>query len=324
MKTEAIVVGTDSVARLTEVELPPMTGTRVRVQTLIGGVSCGTEGDYTSGRAAYAKRPMIGGYQAVGKVVETGALVSNFNIGDMVFTDGGGLWGMNHIAGGSHARESIAEASKLIKLNCPPQLLDTAAYAKLGGVGLDCITRMKLEPGNVLLIFGLGMLGQLAGRLGQVLGLRVIGVNRSAWKCDLAKAIGFDAVCPPDAASIKTAVDSLGFGPAKYAFETTGTQEMVDLALSSLGPSGEISLGGYYLGKFQIDYDACHGRNLTIHNPVGPSSRVPQTVKYIEEGCLNVTPLIRHRINLSEITTFYADLIKNHSNYLGVVIDWQS
>ena len=186
LKTEAVVVGTDSVARLTEVELPPMTGTRVRVQTLISGVSCGTEGDYTSGRAAYATRPLLGGYQAVAKVIETGGLVGNFQIGNIVFTDGGGLWGMNHIAGGSHARESIAEGSKLIKLNCDAALWESAAYAKLAGVGLDCISRMKLEPGNVLLIFGLGMLGQLTGRLGQLLGLRVIGVNRSEWKRDLA------------------------------------------------------------------------------------------------------------------------------------------
>ena len=168
MKTEAIVIGTDSLARLTEVDLPPITNTRVRVQTLISGISCGTEGDCTSGRAAYIKRPFITGYQAVGKVIELGEKVDHLQLGDLVVTNGGGLWNMPNLAGGSHALESVSEASSLVKLNHPDTTsLATASYGVLGAVGWEGIARMKLEPGNVLLVFGLGMLGQLAGRVAQ-------------------------------------------------------------------------------------------------------------------------------------------------------------
>lgn len=324
MKTEAIVVGTDFVARLTEVELPPLTDTRVKVQTLVSGVSCGTEADCTSGRAAYMPRPFITGYQAVGKVMEVGDKVAGFSPGDLVVTNGGGLWGMTHLAGGSHARESISESADLVKLKSPEVPLASASYGVLGAIAWEGIARMKLEPGNVLLVFGLGMLGQLAGRIAQILGLHVIGVNRSSWKREAARGFGFDAVAPMEPKAIQIAVKALGFGPAKYAYDTTGSQEVIDLAISSLSAYSELSLGGYYPGKYQFDLDLCHGgRNLSLHNPVGPGKFLGQFLELVEDGRLTAEPLIRTRVRPEEITAFYSDLVNKHSSFLGAIIDWQ-
>jgi 2-desacetyl-2-hydroxyethyl bacteriochlorophyllide A dehydrogenase len=289
---------------------------------LLSGISCGTEADYTSGRGTYVKRPLLAGYQAVGRVAEAGDRVNGIRAGDLVVTTGGGLWGMTHLVGGSHARESISEASGVVRLGRGASLLATASYSTLAAVGFEGISRMKLEPGGVLFVFGLGMLGQLAGRIGQLLGLRVVGVNRSAWKREAASSMGFDAVCPPDAAAIKEVASPLG--PARYAYETTGSQEIIDLALSSLAEYGELSLGGYYPGKYEIDYDLCHGRRLSIHNPVGSGNYLARVVEFIEKGKLNAERLIRKRVKPEEVTSFYADLIRNHSSYLGVVIDWQT
>jgi len=323
VKTEAVVIGADGVARLSEVELPPMSGTRVRLRTVISGVSCGTEGDGASGRAAYVKRPYISGYQAVGEVIESGGNVTGLQPGDMVLTTGGGLWGMTNLFGGSHARESVSEASGVIKLSPGKLPLETAAYGVLGGVGWDGIARMKLVPGNVLIVFGLGMLGQLAGGIARLLGLRVVGVNRSAWKRDAAREFGFDAVVAPDQEEINQAVSALGCGPAKFAYETTGSQRTIDLAFSSLAPFGELSLGGYCPGKYEIDYDFCHSRNLSIHNPVWTGGYLSDFVRLAEDRGLNANCLIRTRVSPREVTSFYSRLVEEHSNYLGVVIDWK-
>ena len=88
--TEAIIVGTDHVARLQRIALPALTATRVRLRTLLSGISCGTEADCTSGRASYMPRPFITGYHAVAKVIACGALVRNVRPGDHVFTHGSG------------------------------------------------------------------------------------------------------------------------------------------------------------------------------------------------------------------------------------------
>ena len=324
MKTEAIIVGADHVARLEPIDLPELTETRVLVETLISGISCGTEGDCTSGRAAYMPRPFVTGYQAVGKVLKVGSLVHDLEVGDLVFTNGGGLWGITHLAGGSHARQSVTEAADVVKLSPQTPSLKTAAYAALAAVGMDGIARMKVDPGLVLGVFGLGMLGQLAGKLGQLYGLRVIGVNRSEWKRDAAKAIGFDAVCAPTEGEIKEAVEKLGFGPMKFAVDTTGNQQIFDLALATLGPWSELSLSGYYPDKFLVNWDTCHGKQMSIHNPVGFGTHVPKVLRHVEDGGLNAESLIRHTVAPSHITDFYADLVKNHAQYLGAVIDWSA
>ena len=321
-KTEAIVVGADHVARLRTIDLPALTDTRVRIETMFGGVSCGTETDCTSGRAAYMPRPFVTGYQAVGKVVEIGRLVRQVRVGDLVFSNGGGLWPMKHLAGGSHARQSVAGEATVVKLSPHTPSLKTAAYAALAAIALEGLSRMKVEPGRVLAVFGLGMLGQLAGKLGQLSGLRVIGVNRSAWKADAAKALGFDTVCAPEAVAIQTAVQAMGFGPLRLAVDTTGNQQILDLALATLGPWSELSLVGYYPDQFVMNWDICHGKQMSIHNPVGLGQQLPRIIKLIEEGRLNIEPLIRHTVAPSQITEFYADLVQNHSKYLGVIIDW--
>jgi 2-desacetyl-2-hydroxyethyl bacteriochlorophyllide A dehydrogenase len=258
----------------------------------------------------------------VGEVVEAGEKVDGVQPGDMVLTTGGGLWGMTNLFGGSHARELVAEASGVIKLRPGKVPLETAAYGVLGAVAWDGIARMKLEPGNVLIVFGLGMLGQLAGGVARLLGVRVVGVNRSAWKRDAAREFGFDAVAAPDQEEIEKAVNALGCGPAKFAYETTGSQRIIDLAFASLGSYGELSLGGYCPGKYEIDYDFCHSRNLSIHNPVWTGGYLADFIRLAEDRGLDITSLIRTRIKPEEVASFYSDLITNHSNYLGVVIDW--
>lgn len=323
MKTEAIIVGTDTKANLTEVELPAVTDTRVRVETLVSGVSCGTESDSASGRARYMPRPFISGYQAVGQVVETGKAVTGLNQGDLVVTTGGGLWNMANLYGGSHARQSVAEAAALVKLSPAAPSLESSSYSVLAAVAYEGLARMKLEKGKILGVFGLGMLGQLAGSIGRTLGLRVIGINRAQWKRDLAKTLGFDLVCPPEAAAIKDAVKSLDAEGIAFAFDTTGSQEIFDLALQTLGRGGELILDGYYPEPFSVDFDICHGKDIRIFNPVGPGRWLPEVVKLIERGQLNIDALITHRITPGQVTDFYDGLIKDHSGHLGAIIDWR-
>lgn len=323
MRTEAIIAGADRVVRLQAVELPKLTPTRVHLRALLSGVSCGTEADAVTGRARYISRPFLSGYQVVAEVVACGALVRGLHPGDQVFTRGGELWGMPHLFGGSHARELVVEEQDVIRLNLEPGTLGSAAYAALGAVGLEGLQRMALEPGRTLLVFGLGMLGQLVGRLAQLAGLRVVGVNRSVWKREVALAMGFDAVCAPDPDGIDAAVARLGLGPVRWAVDTTGQQAVFDLAVRSLGRNGELNLLGYYPEPFRIDFDQFHARDLRIHNPVGWGERIPAVLRAIGEGRLNLAPLIRRNVKPEGITAFYRELVEDHSSQLGVVIDWR-
>lgn len=323
MQTQAVVVGSDHVARLENVELPDLTPTRVRLRTLLGGVSCGTEADCASGRATYLLPPFISGYQAVARVVQIGREVHGLRVGDLVFTTGGGLWSMAHLAGGSHARELVVEAADAHRLEPDHPSLPTAAYATLGAVGLEGLQRMQPVAGEAVLVFGLGMLGLLAGKAAQLRGLRVIGVNRSAWKCQVARRLGFDAVCAPVAEEIAAALASIGLQHARYALDLTGSQTIFDLALTQLSRFGHFCLLGYYPEPFRVNFDICHARQLTLHNPVGLGDQLPQVLAWIAEGRLNLEPAVQTVVRPEQTTEFYRDLVAQHTRYLGVLLDWQ-
>lgn len=322
MKTEGVVGGKDGVVRLLEVELPVMSDTRVRIKTSMSGVSCGTEGDTVSGRADYLSRPCLLGYQAIGRIVEAGAKVSDLQVGDLVFTTGGGLWSCDNCFGGSHARESVAESADVVKLDPDPSSPATLSYGILAAVAAEGLRGMKLKEDAVLLVMGLGMLGQMSGKLAQLRGVKVIGVNRSAWKRDAALALGFDQAVPPEAAAIQAAVEKIGLGAPLMAVDTTGQPELFDLAFSQLGIPAELTLLGYYPGKQSVDLNLFHQKRLTLFNPVGWGTHLNDILQLMQQGRLDLQPLIRHVVAPSEITAFYADLVKNHSNYLGAVIDW--
>ena len=117
MKTQAVVFCEDHKARLTDIELPSMSDSRVRVEAVYSGISCGTEVDCLTGRQIYVRRPLLTGYQTVGRIVETGDKVEDLKVGDMVFVGGeGALWDMDNI-GGTHSRESVWEAESVFRIN---------------------------------------------------------------------------------------------------------------------------------------------------------------------------------------------------------------
>ena len=326
METEAIVFGEDHVARLTPVTLPPMTDTRVKVETIYGGVSCGTEGDGLSGRAAYLSRPLLTGYQAVGRVIELGENVVDLKLGDLVFVGsmGGGLWDMPNLCGGTHARTSVWERSTVCELSPDIPSLKSASYATLAAVARGGLESMKLRADTVMVVFGLGMLGQMAAKLAQLDGIKVIGVELDERKRNVTEAMHLDAVCEPDPDVIKRALAELGNEQITFALDTTGKPDVVNMAISLLGYHSELTLLAYYPQKVLVDFDVCHGKTMSIHNPVGPQNRQPGILQLIEKGVFNLEPVIKHVIPVDEVTAFYADMVNNRSAYLGVIIDWNS
>ena len=229
---------------------------------------------------------------------------------------------MNNLAGGSHARESVWEAETVHKIGADCPSPESASYAALAAVGAEGIHRMKWRLNTVMLITRLGMLGQMTGRLAQIDGLKIIGANRSAWKREAADAFGFDVVCEPTPEGIRAALKKIGEDSITFAVDTTGRPEVVTLCLSLLGRFSEITLLGYYPEEISVNFDICHGKNTSIHNPVGPGGRTPEILSLVESGAFNIESLIRHRVRPNEITEFYGDLLNNHSDYLGAVITW--
>ena len=130
------------------------------------------------------KQP-IQGMDVAGRVVDLGADITRFSLGDDVFG----------IASGSFAEYAVAKADKLA-LKPSTATFDQAAASAISGItALQALTDVgELEAGQDVLVIGAsGGVGTFAVQLAKALGAHVTGVASTA-KVDLVRSLGADHV----------------------------------------------------------------------------------------------------------------------------------
>ncbi|MEO1999197.1 MAG: bi-domain-containing oxidoreductase, partial [Planctomycetaceae bacterium] len=145
------------------------------------------------------------GYSAAGTVVEVGAGVDRFQVGDRVACAG---------AQCAHHAEFIRPPENL---TVPvPDALDwgPASTVTLGAIALQGVRRAAPTMGESFVVLGLGLLGQLVSQLLKVHGCRVIGCDLDPNRVALARQLGMEAGLNPEVDSDVQHVQRLtdGFG----------------------------------------------------------------------------------------------------------------
>lgn len=108
------------------------------------------------------------GYSAVGIVKQVGKDVKGFNIGQRV-----AVVGTNYA---NHAEYNCVPINLTIAVpECKP--IYSAATAALGGIALQGIRQLQPNPGDTVVVMGLGFIGQLTVQLLKNSGCKVIGID---------------------------------------------------------------------------------------------------------------------------------------------------
>jgi NADPH:quinone reductase-like Zn-dependent oxidoreductase len=134
------------------------------------------------------RRPVVGGVEFSGQVVEVGAGVTRFQVGDLIF-------GIPGLQGGAHAEYLCTPESGAIHIKPANMSLEEAACVACGGITALLFLRLaNVTPGQEVLIYGAsGAVGVFAVQLAKHSGARVTAVC-SASNQDLVKSLGADAV----------------------------------------------------------------------------------------------------------------------------------
>lgn len=120
------------------------------------------------------------GYSAAGTVVEVGSAVSGIRPGDRVATGGEG-----------HA--SVQAVAGLLATRIPDGVSnEEAAFATVGAIALHGLRLADVGPGARVAVIGLGLVGQLTGRLARASGCEVVGIDVSPWAVERADQLSVD------------------------------------------------------------------------------------------------------------------------------------
>jgi len=296
-------------------------------------ISTGTELTILSGEFAaesawgrYGRFPFLAGYSAAAEVIAAGPGVEAVAAGDVV------------AASTSHVRYAAAEVASLVPAREAAGLLDYLPFTTLGQTVMNGVRRSGAGLGDEVVIFGLGILGQLTMRLCYLSGARpVIGVDVAGPRLRAAPA----GVAVIDAAreDVASRVSELTGGRmADIVFEVTGDPELIPGEFAALKPSeGRFVVLSSPRGPTTIDFhdlvnSPSHiiiGAHTNSH-PAAETAASPWTrsrngelfIKLLAAGDIDLAPLVTHRVPYREAPAAYQMLASDRASALGVVLNW--
>ncbi|MCC8246232.1 zinc-dependent alcohol dehydrogenase [Saccharothrix luteola] len=242
---------------ITEEPDPPLHATGVRLRTLYSGISAGTELTQYRGTNAHVVKtwdpgarlfvpgrpavayPAVVGYEEVGEVVEVGGGVTAVRPGQVVW----GVWG--------HRSTTVVEegyaAARLLDPAADPVL---GIFSHIGSVALNVVLDADIHVGETVVVFGLGVVGQIVAQLARRNGARVIGVDPLPDRLELARALGADVVLDAVGGGIAEQVRALTAGRgADVALEVSGNHEALHEAVRTVAYNARVVTGGFYQGE---------------------------------------------------------------------------
>lgn len=129
------------------------------------------------------------GYSLAGTVLQVGADVIDLRPGDRVAASG------NQCA--FHAERVVVPRSLVARV--PPDVgLDRAAFVTLGAIAVNAVRRSGCQIGEVVGVYGLGVIGLIAVQVARAAGLDVVGLDVNVRRVEVARTLGAVAALNPD------------------------------------------------------------------------------------------------------------------------------
>ena len=334
---EVVVTGQHQVElQTTDTDAPVLTANELLIDTEYTFISSGTELANYTGRepkvfqkGAWCEYPWRSGYANVGIVRDVGAGVTRAAPGDRVFTYG------RHASTISYSQDRLVAPIK--------EAVDPAVVAasRMAGVAMTAIVVGKIGTNPWVVVFGLGLVGNLASQMFQIHGCRVIGVDPVAERRKLAERCGIEHTVGGSADAAQAEIQEItGGGLGNITVDAVGHSSVVMQALRATANHGQLIILGSPRVSVHGDLtdllSETHLRWITIRGalewcvPMYPDigNRTSQFGKqqtifdWMARGQLHVEPLISHRLKPERIKQAYDGLLNKPDVYTGVVLDW--
>nr|WP_240929831.1 bi-domain-containing oxidoreductase [Streptomyces coryli] len=196
------------------------------------------------------------GYSLCGVVEQVGPGIDDVKVGDLVAC-----------AGNEHALHAeLNWVPKNLYAPVPDGLAPRhAAFGTVGSIAMQGVRRGEPQLGDVALVIGLGLIGQLVVQLLAASGVRVVGADPDPARCELAERLGAVACGDPASAAVEAAAAELtdGHGVDQvYLAAGGGSNQPVELAARLCRDRGRV----VDIGKCRLDlpWNAYYEKELDV------------------------------------------------------------
>ncbi len=304
----------------------------VLVETDTSLISSGTEltilsGEYPEGSIwdEYGTYPFEAGYANVGTVIESGS-EAPIETGTRVAT-----WS-------PHAAYVTAHADECVIVPDPVSDEQASLFA-IAQIVMNGVRRGRTDWGETVVVYGLGILGQLAVRFCHLAGAeQVIGVDLAEQRIEYVPGeegiVGVDATADDPVEVIETITDGR---LADVAFEVTGNPTAIPDEFDVLHDQGRLVLLSSPRGKTELDFhDYVNGPSIeiigshqmshppvaTAQNPWTKSRHAELFFSYLQQDRVTVDDLFSHVRPSEEAPDLYETLLDDRTEAMAVRLEW--
>ena len=291
---------------------------------------CGSDLHILRGDVPEVKPGTILGHEAVGTVVETGAAVTNFQIGDRVLIScitscgscryckearygqctGGGGWIFGHLIDGlqaEYARVPFADNS-LYKI--PSGLTDEQVLflSDILPTSFEVgVQNGGVKPGDTVAIVGAGPIGLAAVMTAKLYTPgRIIVIDLADARLAKAKEFGADVTINNGREdAVKKVMELTGGLGADVAIEAVGVPATFELAAELVRPGGTVANIGVHGKPVTLHLERLWIRDVTITTGLVDSRTIPQLLSLIQGGRLDPTVMATHRFPIEDTMAAY-------------------
>ena len=301
----------------------------VLVRTSACGV-CATDLHYLHGIPTFQTPPVILGHEISGVVEELGPESVGVKVGDPVLIpavvscghcpacqvgrdnicERGTMFG-NHRDGG-FAEYVRAPANYVVPVPSRIPLVDSSLVADALSTPFHAVkNRGQVRAGETVAVFGCGGVGLNAVQSAVAFGAMVIAVDIDDRKLALAKRLGAAEVVNSSSGETAKKIRGLTGGGVDAAFEVVGRPDVLQTAFDSVRTGGRLVTVGYSEQEWPLKVSRVMFREISVLGSLGcRSAEYPVILRLVEQGRLQLAPLISSKLRLDQVNEALENLEK--------------
>ena len=287
------------------------------------------------------KTPQIIGHEYVGEIVELGANVQNWKIGQMVSGEGHIVCGTcrNCLAGKGHlCKDTIgvgvnrdgafAEYLVIPQENvrrCEPDI-PMEMYAIFDPFGNAVHTALSFEmTGEDVLVTGAGPIGIMAAVVSKYVGARhVVLTDINDDRLELARKLGIQYTVNTAKEDLSQVMEKLSIREGfDVGLEMSGSEIALNTMIDHMIHGGKIALLGLLKSDSRVDWSKIIFNGLTIKGIYGRQMHETwYKMAAMLQGGLDISGVITHRMDVADFEEGFTAMNSGKSG--KVILDWTS